>query len=500
MQFPRTSGVLLPVFSLPGRFGIGDFGPSAQQFVRFLQQSGQSIWQLLPLGPTAKGNSPYSSYSAFAGNLLYISPELLQVDGLLTEEDCNAADLSDRNPHHVDYPAVRETKRRMIRTAFETFQHQSSAELRDEFESFSRQNSFWLDDFALFEALREDLQQPDWSRWDISLVHRNTDALQAAADRLQQQIQLSRFTQFIFSRQWHQLKEFAHQLGVRLYGDMPIFVAYESVDVWVHQTIFHLDSAGRPTVIAGVPPDYFSATGQMWGNPLYDWDRLKETNFKWWTERFRQAFEWFDILRIDHFRGFESYWEIPADARTAIEGQWKPGPGEAPFHAAQEALGTLPIVAEDLGLITDDVHALRDRLNFPGMRVLQFGFATFDDDFHRPHTWPKNSVAYTGTHDNDTVMGWYHREIEGGNPVLQQFVADAGSEPHVFLCQAVLNSAADTAILPMQDLLALGSDARINTPGLPDGNWDWRCSREAINDVVAGILQHWTREAGRLPA
>lgn len=500
MQLPRTSGLLLPVFSLPNQFGIGDFGPSAERFIRFLQSSGQSIWQLLPLGPTARGNSPYSSYSAFAGNLLYISPERLHEDGLLSAEEVERCKLSNLDPHHVDYTQVAVAKRRMIEAAYAKFAAGTNDELHADFDDFCVRNHYWLDDFALFEALRQQLDQPDWSKWPDDLVKRKSAALQSARDELKDSIRRSRFTQFIFSRQWHQLKQFAHDHSVRLYGDMPIFVAYESVDVWVHQHIFHLDEAGRPTSVAGVPPDYFSETGQMWGNPLYNWQRLEETRFEWWTERFRQAFEWFDLLRIDHFRGFESYWQIPADAETAIEGHWETGPGEAPFQTAQMELGELPIIAEDLGLITDAVHDLRDRLGFPGMRVLQFGFATHEDDFHRPATWPANSVAYTGTHDNDTVMGWYHRESKAGNPVLQQFMTDCDTEVHAFLCQAVLNSAADTAILPMQDLLALGSDARINTPGLADGNWTWRCSGEALNDEVGGILHQWTTAANRLPS
>ena len=296
------------------------------------------------------------------------------------------------------------------------------------------------------------------------------------------------------------MKSYANQLGVQMYGDMPIFVAYESVDVWMNQQLFSLDDHGRPELVAGVPPDYFSKTGQMWGNPLYRWDRLAETNFAWWTSRFRQAFEHFDILRIDHFRGFESYWEIPAGADNAIGGQWKTGPGRAPFDAAREALGDLAIVAEDLGLITDAVHALRDDLGFPGMRVLQFGMDSEEDPYHRPDTYPQHSFAYTGTHDNDTVLGWYLQRLEDGtvNGILHRFLGDPDDEIHSSLVRSVLKSAADSAIIPIQDLLGLSSNARINTPGEPAGNWKWRCLKKSLNPALSKKLRSWTEETQRI--
>ena len=498
MRFPRSSGILLPVFSLPGPFGIGDMGPTARRFVDFLNSSGQTIWQVLPFGPTSQGNSPYSSYSAFAGNALLISPESLGDDGLLDEHDISAARCDDRSPHFVDYDQVTVTKTKILQQAFAAFRETENDQLKADYTRFCEEQADWLNDFTLFDALRQHYCNADWSTWDAEIVHREAHALQNASEKLRDRIDHSRFLQFIFYRQWQQLKTYANQNNVRIYGDMPIFLAYESADVWVNQELFCLDNSGRPTVVAGVPPDYFSETGQMWGNPLYRWDRLAETEFHWWTQRFRRALNDFDILRIDHFRGFESYWEIPADAENAMTGEWKKGPGTAPFDAAKEALGPLPIVAEDLGLITDDVHDLRDELGFPGMRVLQFGFAHADDPFHRPEAYPQNSVAYTGTHDNDTTMSWFGQQATAGNPILSSFVPCDAHDIHIRLNESVLNSAADTAILPMQDVLALGNDARMNTPGQADGNWRWRCSQEALNEQVSGQLKELTVRSNRM--
>lgn len=488
----------MPVFSLPGSLGIGDLGPSAFRFVDFLEMSGQSIWQLLPLGPTSQGDSPYSSYSAFAGNPLLISCEKLVADGLLTEEQIAADDL---NLDSVDYGKVRAIKKPLLSQAFSEFQRKADDASRASFSSFCQQNAGWLTDFARFEAQANDLSMQDWSRWDAPLVTREASVIAELDERLAHEILFAKFEQFLFNRQWQELKSYANERNIRIYGDMPIFVAYESVDVWTNQDLFLLGEGARPTVVAGVPPDYFSETGQMWGNPLYDWERLASTNYDWWTQRIRHAFEYFDILRIDHFRGFESYWEVPADAENAIGGHWRPGPHRAVFDAAREALGDLPIVAEDLGLITDQVHALRDELGFPGMRVLQFGVDHEHDPYHRPDHYPEHCVAYTGTHDNDTVLGWFReRESNGANQsIVARFLSGDPSRIHSDLIAAVLNSAADTAIVPMQDLLALGTDARTNTPGEADGNWKWRCRPEAFNAELASGLRELTEAAGRTP-
>ena len=501
MRFPRSSGILMPVFSLPNGSGIGDLGNGAYRFVDFLKSAGQSIWQLLPLGPPALGNSPYSSYSAFAGNPLLIGCDILLYDGLLTPEQLSEAGYFETVPEkNVDYHDVSRTRRPLLQEAFSTFQISAEEKMRSDFEDFCQVNAFWLDDFVLFDALASDFNKPDWSAWPADLVHRTPEAIADAKQRLSSAMQQARFEQFLFDRQWKALKEYANQQNIRIYGDMPIFVAYESADVWVNQDLFQLDNSGRPTVVAGVPPDYFSATGQMWGNPLYRWDRLAERDYDWWLKRLEQALQQFDILRLDHFRGFESYWEIPGDAPNAISGHWMPGPRDELFRVAQAHLGELPIVAEDLGLITDEVHHLRDRLGFPGMRVLQFGFEHHDDPYHRPDHFPEHSVAYTGTHDNETLMGWYGRRCQSdADPaMIAPFLSGDKNRVHLDLISAVASSAADTVIFPMQDVLGLNNDARINTPGLADGNWNWRCASDEPSPELAAELLHIATVANRV--
>lgn len=490
----------MPVFSLPGRSAIGDLGPDAFRFVDFLQSSGQRIWQLLPLGPLAKGDSPYSSFSAFAGNPLLISCEKLVECGLLTQQQLSDAGHDCDSAAVVDYDHARSIKRPLLKAAYQTFVSGIHDEISSELRQFCDKNSSWLIDFARFEALSIEQANPDWSQWDEAIVRRDPAALASVESRLSDEISFIKFQQFLFASQWQKLKAYANERDIKMYGDMPIFVAHESADVWTHQELFSLNDDGQPSVVAGVPPDYFSETGQMWGNPLYNWQQLAATNYEWWTQRFRQAFECFDILRIDHFRGFESYWEIPADAENAIGGQWKPGPGRAPFDAAQNALGELPIVAEDLGLITDAVHGLRDELAFPGMRVAQFGFDHEHDPYHRPDSYPDHSFAYSGTHDNDTVAGWYRHRVESNanNGILSRFLSDPPNSVHIDVIKAVLNSAADTAIVPVQDLLGLGSGSRTNTPGLPDGNWRWRCGDGILSDDLAANLRSMTADAGRI--
>jgi len=489
----------MPVFSLPDGPGIGDLGPGAYRFVDFLQDAGQTIWQLLPLGPTAQGNSPYSSYSVFAGNPLLISCELLVEDGLLTTDQLQQAGYDCTGTDIVDYDKAAAIKRPLVRTAFDGFHSERHEQLISEFETYCRKNRHWLDDFAVFKALAGESGSFDWTTWDSSLVHRDTAATTQAQHRLKRQIQLTKFEQFVFARQWQQLKSYANERNVRLYGDMPIFVALESVDVWINQDLFLLGNDGHPLFVAGVPPDYFSKTGQKWGNPLYRWPAHDSTNFAWWTERFRQALASFDLLRIDHFRGFESYWEVPDAAENAISGIWQSGPRHAPFVAAQQALGDLPIIAEDLGLITDEVHALRDELGFPGMRVLQFGMDHEHDTYHRPEAYPEHSVAYTGTHDNDTLVGWYKDRCDRGinNTIVDRFLGAARDQIHVDLIRAVLQSAADTAIIPIQDLLGFGSEARTNIPGNAAGNWRWRCPEHVLTPEIGRQLQQMTVDSSR---
>jgi 4-alpha-glucanotransferase len=501
MEFPRASGVLLHVTSLPGEFGIGDLGPSAYRFVDFLEQAGQQIWQILPLGPTVQCDSPYSCYSAFAGNALLISPEELRREGLLTDGELAVGRRGEAA--HVDYVHAHETKWRWLELARGRFFANPVCQLVDEFEAFCTTQRWWLDDFTLFAALMKHLGTDQWERWPHALVIRDPAAIAEWKAKLAKEIELEQFVQYVFYAQWRRLKLYANRRGVRLFGDMPIFVAHGSADVWANQSIFFLDEVGKKTVVAGVPPDYFSETGQLWGNPLYRWDVLKQSGYAWWVRRFQSAFELYDLLRIDHFRAFQAYWEVPADAPNAIGGRWVNGPGAEPFDAARRALGELAIVAEDLGLITDKVHELRERLHFPGMRVMQFGFDVEEDVFHRPDHFPENSVAYTGTHDNSTIIGWYHqrkKQATDNRDILERYLdhtTDA-STLHWQLISMVFGSAAHTAIVPAQDILGLDDTARMNVPGLAIGNWGWRLLPQQLNDTVAAELRIVTEHTERL--
>ena len=494
MRFPRASGVLLHVSCLPGRFGIGDLGEQAYEFVDFLQRSGQRIWQILPLEPPGVGASPYNCYSAFAGNPLLISPTQLVRLGWLPEAELRACG----EDAEVDFPAVYESKGELLSKSFDYFHARASSQHRDEYRAFRESNQYWLDDFALFAAVVESSGTGDWTAWDPDLVVRKESALSHWRTQLGQQIDLTTFQQFVFYHQLRSLKSYANQRGVRLFGDMPIFVAHASADVWSNQELFCLAKDGQPAAVAGVPPDYFSKTGQLWGNPLFRWDAIAATGYDWWLRRLEHALARFDMLRIDHFRGFESYWRVTAPADTAVDGEWVKGPGRGVFDAASHRFGDLPIVAEDLGLITDDVHALRDELGFPGMRVLQFGFDNVHDSYHRPEAYPEHCVAYTGTHDNDTIMGWYQqRRVERGTDDLL-FSYLTGAEVHRDLIRLVLESRADTAIIPMQDILGLPSSARMNTPGEADGNWKWRCPAVALSEETAHFMRELASNSGRV--
>ncbi|TWU37007.1 4-alpha-glucanotransferase [Novipirellula artificiosorum] len=498
MRFPRSSGVLCHITCLPNEFGIGDLGDSSFRFVDFLHQAGQGIWQILPLSPPAHGNSPYSAYSAFAGNPLLISPRSLVETGLLNESDIAETPPTPTNPSRVDFDSVAAYRQPLLNKAFTNFLRDGHSELKSSFRSFVTNSAWWLDDFARYESLMRHFNLCDWTRWPRELAQRSEEAIREWDDKLANQIEFSKFQQFVFDVQWMRVKDYANQRGIRTYGDMPIFVAHESADVWANQDLFCLDGSGKPTLIAGVPPDYFSKTGQLWGNPQYRWDVIEATDYAWWTARFGQALHQFDLLRIDHFRGFESYWEVPAGSRTAVAGKWQQGPKEKPFMAARKKLGELPLIAEDLGMITEAVHRLRDRLGFPGMRVLQFGFEQKDDAYHRPSHYPEGSVAYTGTHDNDTVMGWYKDHLR--DPDKRELLAEiitSDQEIHFQLVAAVLNSRSDTAVIPVQDLLGLGSEARMNQPGKAKGSWGWRLQSGAITNELAERLAAMTHSADR---
>jgi 4-alpha-glucanotransferase len=501
----RQSGILLHPTSLPGRYGIGELGREALRFVDFLAETRQSIWQVLPLGPTGYGDSPYQCFSAFAGNPLLVSLDALAEDGLLSKRDLGAASLPG---DVVDYGAVIAFKRPLLVKAFAAFDKSAPASRREAFLAFCRDESAWLDDFALFMALKDVHGGAAWHTWEEGLVTRDADALAAARRKNATAIQGVQFAQYLFFEQWGALRANARSRGIRVMGDIPIFVAHDSADVWARPDLFTLAADGTPALQAGVPPDYFSATGQLWGNPLYRWDALERSGFAWWIDRFRASLRLFDSVRLDHFRGFEAYWEIPGGEKTAVNGRWVKGPGSALFDALQAALGPLPIVAENLGVITAEVEALRERYGWPGMAILQFAFG--DDsqanDF-LPYTYPRNRVVYTGGHDNDTTVGWWtagvgdstrsEEEVSRERDFALRYVGGDGSEIHWDFIRTVMASVADTAIFPLQDVLGAGSAARMNLPGRLGGNWKWRYDTKALTPAIAHRLETLTRTFGR---
>ena len=491
----RASGVLLHPTSLPSRFGIGDFGPDAYRFVDALVEMGQKLWQVLPLGPTGYGDSPYQCFSAFAGNPLLISLERLVEENALSPDDLNA--VPSFPAHQVAYGDVIEFKQALLYRSYIYFLQYASAERHAAFEAFCADNADWLDDYALFMALKAAHKGEAWTAWQDDVARRTATALSRARSQLADAIQKQKYLQFQFFRQWHALKRYANEKGVKIIGDIPIFVAFDSADVWAHRELFHLDERGKPTVVAGVPPDYFSPTGQRWGNPLYRWDVMAKQGYQWWIARCRAAFAMFDYVRIDHFRGFEAYWEVPASEPTAVNGRWVKGPGKAMFQAVQNALGQLPIIAEDLGVITPEVKALRDALGFPGMRVLHFAFVADASSDFLPHNYVRNTVAYAGTHDNDTTIGWFEKL----DPVTRQQVLDYtgsdGTQINWALIRLLLMSVADTVILTLQDVMGLGSEARMNFPGRADGNWQWRFTWDQLTDDIQARLRKLTAIYGR---
>lgn len=506
MSFPRSSGILLHPTSLPGRFGIGDLGDEAYRFVDFLKASGQSLWQVLPLGPTGYGDSPYQCFSAFAGNTLLISPERLMKEGLLTEEDLRRAPAF--TDDKVDFGPVIEFKNALWQTAFERFRQTPDRNLKDGFERFTHQASAWLEDYALYRALKDAQQGKAWNEWEPKLARRDPSALAYARNHLREQIDAQKFYQFLFFRQWEALRIYCHRNAVGLVGDIPIFVARDSADVWMNPEQFKLDEAGNPLVVAGVPPDYFSATGQLWGNPIYNWAGMLADGFRWWIERVSATLKIFDIIRIDHFRGFAASWEIPGKDKTAERGEWVNVPGRELFTTIKRTLGNLPIIAEDLGVITPDVEALRDDFGLPGMRILQFGFGGDSKNQDLPHNYIKNCVAYTGTHDNDTAMGWFtsvagagstrnEEQVERERRFCLDYLNSEGTEIHWDFIRALLSSVADTAIIPLQDVLGLGNEARMNLPNSTTGNWSWRYRKGALTEELGERLLKLTRLYGR---
>ncbi len=494
----RGTGILMHPTSLPGVFGIGDLGAEADAFVAWAAAAGQSVWQVLPLGPTGPYHSPYVALSTFAGNPFLVSPRRMADEGLLATAELEGTPRF--APGRAAYRRAIPWKEGLLRSSWGAFGHRAPREAQRDLEAFVSDpaQAGWLDDWALFMAIRLRHGGIAWTDWEHDLHRREPAALERARRALRGEIEFQKYLQFLFFRQWMRVKAEANRAGLRILGDLPIYVAPDSADVWANQTLFRLDAEGRPVSVAGVPPDYFSDTGQRWGNPLYRWDRMEADGFAWWVARVEANLRCCDLLRLDHFRGFAAYWEIPASELTAVNGRWEPGPGAKLFAAIRLALGDLPLVAEDLGLITPDVHELRNALGLPGMRVLQFAFDG-TDSWHLPRHHPENAVVYTGTHDNDTTRGWFASlDREGRARVLDGVGSDSPIE--WAMIRAAYGSPARLAVAPLQDVLGLGSKARTNTPGRAEGNWAWRAREYAFDPARAERLRRLAEETGRLPA
>ena len=481
MKLPRSCGILLHPTSLPTRWGVGDLGPATDEFLDYLVEAGQGWWQMLPVGPVGDGYSPYQSPSSFAGNRLLISPERLVTAGLLTAKDLD--ELPTVSGDRIDFESIYAAKDRLLERAYRAFGDGNSG-----FESFRQTQAAWLDDYSLYMSLRDEQGGLGWETWEPAITARRPGAMAQARDRLASAIRFYEFVQYLFALQWDRLRADCQAREIRLIGDLPIFVAGDSADVWARPELFHLDEQGRPTFVAGVPPDFFSVDGQRWGNPLYRWEVHAAENFAWWAGRLGRQFDRFDVVRLDHFRGFEAYWEVPAEAPTAATGRWALGPGTAFFEAMKQALGGLPLIAEDLGDISPEVESLRDRFEMPGMKILQFAFG--DDplaDAYLPYSYPRNCVVYTGTHDNDSTVGWLTasavattqtpEEIAAERKFVRRFVGHPEDDGHAIcwgLIRAAYASVADLAIIPIQDVLGLDGQSRMNLPGTGTGNWSWR--------------------------
>jgi 4-alpha-glucanotransferase len=497
MPFPRASGILLHPTSLASRGGIGDFGPSAYAFADFLASARQGLWQVLPLGPLGFGNSPYSSTSAFAGNPLLISLERLADRGWI---DRTPIDALPETAGPADYSAVFRHKLPLLFTAARNFLRTAGLREHERYEDFCRQNRWWLDDFVLFDGLRARFKLESWNRWPRELSHREPAAIEIARQEMRDDFDARRVLQFFFFEQWQALRGYCARHSIRVVGDIAIFVNFDSADVWTHPELFRLNSELDPEVIAGVPPDFFSKDGQRWGNPLYRWDVMAEQGYTWWIDRMRWVTHNFDYIRLDHFRGFSQFWEIPANEPTAIHGRWVDGPKDDLFLKLREALGGLPFFAEDLGYITPDVNELRERLKIPGMAVLQFGFGDVGAHAHLPHTFTADKVVYTGTHDNDTLLGWWASgATEYERQQVQAYLGRCDDGVNWAMMRAASNSVASLSVVPLQDALGLGSDARMNVPSRPEGNWRWRVNAESLHPELAKKLAQLAEVSDRLP-
>jgi 4-alpha-glucanotransferase len=492
MKIERSAGILLHPTSLPGKFGIGDLGPEAYNFVDFMKSAGQTLWQVFPLGPTGYGDSPYQSFSTFAGNPLLVSPELLFRDGLLDKSYLENPPGFD--PHKIDFGKLIWYKTSLLRKAYEKFLRMNH-NIEDECGDFCKQNSYWLEDYSLFMAVKDYHNGIAWSQWSEDIAFRKGDAVKSWKEKLIKDVNYNKFVQYVFNKQWKKLKEYTHNSGIKIIGDLPIFIAYDSSDLWSNKEQFTVRENGLLEFVAGVPPDYFSETGQLWGNPLYKWKVMEKDNFCWWQKRISKLLELVDIIRIDHFRGLDAYWEIPGDADTAINGRWVKAPGEKLFNTIKKNLGEVPIVAEDLGVITSSVETLRDKFEFPGIKILQFAFGENMEKKFLPHNHIKNCIIHTGSHDNETTRGFFESEKKKGSGIYewaQNYLNYYGDNIVFELIKTSYASVSNIVVIPMQDILNLGNEARMNIPSTLGGNWVWRFTWDQISENLAATYKELT--------
>ncbi len=492
----RSSGILLHITSLPGKYGIGTMGREARNFIDFLVESGQKLWQILPLGHTGYGDSPYQCFSAFAGNPLIIDLDKLSEQGLLKPGDLPSGEDFPENA--VDYGKVFEYKYALLEKAWQNFLGSTGQGFKQQYDTFCTGNHWWLDDYAFFMALKIDHGGKAWTQWEEGIKMRKPDAVASFKEKLAGKIDFYRFLQFIFYHQWLELKSYANVNNIKIIGDLPLYVAFDSADAWANPEIFDFDKTLTPRTVAGVPPDYFSETGQLWGNPIYDWNYLEEHGFRWWIERIKANFLLYDILRIDHFRGLAAYWSIPYGEKTAINGEWIKVPGREMLRAVYDSLGEKPIIAENLGVITPDVEQLREEFNMPGMKILQFAFDSGEDNDFIPHTYEKNSVVYTGTHDNNTTVGWFRHSPEKDKQLMREYFCLDEKDPAWSFIRLAWSTVSNIAVAPMQDILRLDEEARMNFPGKSPGYWKWRYSSKMLTADHAAELKKITRIYGRL--
>lgn len=490
----RQSGVLLAISSLPSRYGIGCFSKEAYEFVDFLEQAGQKLWQILPIGPTGYGDSPYQSFSSFAGNPYFIDLETLIAEGYLTEADCDVCDFGS-NEEYVDYEKIYKARFNVLKKAFQNRNDQDSQEYKD----FVEANAYWLDDYALYMAVKNSFDGKSWITWDEDIRLRKQEAVKAYTEKYGEEIDFYKFQQFLFAKQWKALKAYANRKKIKIVGDIPIYVAFDSADTWSHPELFQLDENCTPTGVAGCPPDAFSATGQLWGNPLYRWDYHKQTGYRWWIQRIAYCYQLYDIVRIDHFRGFDEYYFIPYGDPTAEFGHWEQGPGYDIFRALKAELGNIKVIAEDLGFLTPSVIKLVKKTRYPGMKILQFAFDSREESDYLPHNYPANCVVYTGTHDNDTTLGWY-RSLNRRDKAFAKRYLNIKSDKDVqwVFIRSALSSVADTAVIPMQDYLGLGAEARMNVPSTLGTNWKWRMKKGVCTEELAKQIRDVVKLYGRL--